>query len=154
MSDPMTTSELYTGGQYSELNPDWHVADSAWKCDRVEELVGDWPGLDSVCEVGCGAGEILRQLHDRRPSIGRLVGYEIAEIPYQMALERRTDRLSFVLGDAADDPETFDLMLIMDVIEHVPDPIGFRPRCGSRRGRRWCTSRSTCPRRACCGPAS
>ena len=69
--------------------------------------------------------EILRQLHDTRPSIRRLVGYEIAESPFQMAVGRSTDRLSFVLGDAADDPDTFDLMLVMDVIEHVPDPIGF-----------------------------
>jgi SAM-dependent methyltransferase len=121
----MGTSELYTGGDYLERNPDWHVADSAWKCDRIEELLHLARGLQSVCEVGCGAGEILRQLHDRHPSIGRLVGYEIARAPYEMALERSTDRLSFVLGDAAQDPETFDLMLIMDVIEHVPDPIGF-----------------------------
>jgi Methyltransferase domain len=121
----MSTSELYTGGDYLERNPDWHVADSAWKCDRIEELLDQAPGLESVCEVGCGAGEILRQLHDRHPSIGRLVGYEIARAPYQMALRRSTDRLSFALGDAAQDPETFDLMLIMDVIEHVGDPIGF-----------------------------
>ena len=84
----MGTSELYTGGDYLERNPDWHVADSAWKCDRIEELLPQAPRLESVCEVGCGAGEILRQLHDRRPSIGRLVGYEIAEAPYEMALAR------------------------------------------------------------------
>src|ERR1700744_6457359 len=121
----MSTSELYTGGDYLERNPDWHVADSAWKCDRIEELLPQTPRLESVCEVGCGAGEILRQLHARPPSIGRMAGYEIAEAPYEMALQRATERLSFTLGDAAQDPETFDLMLIMDVIEHVPDPIGF-----------------------------
>lgn len=121
----MSISELYTGGEYQQRNPDWHVADSAWKCDQVEALLGHAPDPGSVCEVGCGAGEILRQLHDRRPAIERLVGYEVAEAPYRMALDRRTDRLAFELGDAAEDPERFDLMLIMDVIEHVPDPIGF-----------------------------
>ena len=34
-------------------------------------------------------------------------------------------RLEFRLGDAAKDPEHFDVMLVIDVIEHVPDPVGF-----------------------------
>jgi hypothetical protein len=78
----------------------------------------------SVCEVGCGAGEILRQLHDRMPRT-RLVGYEIAPAAVELAESRATDRLSFRLQDAAEAEEQYDLMLIMDVIEHVPDPIGF-----------------------------
>lgn len=121
----MGSSARYTSGDYLDKNPDWHAADSPWKCGRILEMLGDAAGVDSVCEVGCGAGEILRQLHERRPAINRLVGYEIAEAPFRMATDRSTDRLSFVLGAAADDPETFDLMLIMDVIEHVPDPIAF-----------------------------
>lgn len=122
---PVSTAERYTGGDYLKHNPDWHVADSAWKAEHILRMVDTMDGFDSVCEVGCGAGEILRQLHERRPSIRRLVGYEIAEAPFRMAASRSSDRLSFVLGDATDDPETFDLMLIMDVIEHVPDPIAF-----------------------------
>jgi hypothetical protein len=118
-------TERYTGGEYLEHNPDWHVSDSAWKAEHILRILGSMDGIDTVCEVGCGAGEILRQLHDRQPSLQRLVGYEIAEAPYRMAAARSTDRLSFALGDAADDPEAFDLMLIMDVIEHVPDPIAF-----------------------------
>ncbi len=121
----MSTAERYTGGEYLEHNPDWHVADSAWKAEHILRMLGTMDGIETVCEVGCGAGEILRQLHDQRPSLTRLVGYEIAEAPFRMAAARSSDRLSFVLGDAAEHPETFDLMLIMDVIEHVPDPIAF-----------------------------
>lgn len=121
----MDTSRRYTGGDYLAQNPDWHVEDSAWKCDQIVRMLGSAAGFETVCEVGCGAGEILVQLQDRRPSIRRLVGYEIAEAAYAMAVGRSTERLSFVLADAAESPETFDLMLIMDVIEHVPDPIDF-----------------------------
>ena len=121
----MTADDRYSSGTYLQQNPDWHVSDSPWKCDQILRSIGSAEGISSVCEVGCGAGEILRQLHDRRPSITHLVGYEVADVPFSMAQERSSERLSFVLADASQDAETFDLMLIMDVIEHVPDPIGF-----------------------------
>ncbi len=120
----MTIADRYTGDEYHTSNPDWHVADSPWKATRVLEMLKAEP-VETVCEVGCGAGEILRQLHDRMPATRRLVGYEIADVPLTMAAERATERLSFKLMDAADDDEVFDLMLIMDVIEHVLDPISF-----------------------------
>jgi SAM-dependent methyltransferase len=120
----MTVSERYTGNRYVTSNPDWHAADSPWKATQLLQMLNASP-VETVCEVGCGAGEILRQLHDRMPAIRRLVGYEISEVAFAMAADRATDRLSFALKDAARDGERFDLMLIMDVVEHVPDPIGF-----------------------------
>jgi SAM-dependent methyltransferase len=122
----MATTERYIGTDYAEANPDWHVADSPWKTTQIQRLLTAAPR--TVCEVGCGVGEILRQLHDRMPEIERLVGYEIAPAAFEMAKERATDRLTFELKDAAEAPETFDVMLVMDVIEHVPDPIGFLER--------------------------
>jgi SAM-dependent methyltransferase len=117
-------SDLYTSDQYINSNPTWHVADSPWKANQILKMLKGAP-VETVCEVGCGAGEILRQLHDRVPTIRRLVGYEIAQAALDMALTRSSERLSFRLRDAAGDDERFDLMLIMDVIEHVPDPIAF-----------------------------
>jgi hypothetical protein len=120
----VTIADRYSGDEYVTSNPDWHVADSPWKAAQVLAMLKAEP-VETVCEVGCGAGEILRQLHDRMPATRRLVGYEIADVPLTMAAERTTERLSFKLMDAADDDEVFDLMLIMDVIEHVLDPISF-----------------------------
>lgn len=119
----MATGERYTGTRYVETNPSWHVEDSPWKAEQLLDLLQPVP--ESVCEVGSGAGEILRQIHDRLPGIRRLVGYEIASAAHEMALGRSSDRLAFKLADATEDSEAFDVMLIMDVIEHVPDPIGF-----------------------------
>jgi SAM-dependent methyltransferase len=77
-----------------------------------------------VCDVGCGAGEVLRHIHDRlRPE--RLVGYEVAEVAFDLCRGRATERLEFRFEDAAASPEHFDVMLLLDVIEHVDDPIGF-----------------------------
>jgi cyclopropane fatty-acyl-phospholipid synthase-like methyltransferase len=120
----MTIADRYTGDEYITSNPDWHVADSPWKAAQILAMLKAEP-VETICEVGCGAGEILRQLHDRMPATRRLVGYEIADAPLAMAAERATERLSFELMDAADNDEVFDLMLIIDVIEHVADPISF-----------------------------
>jgi hypothetical protein len=79
----MASLDRYTGDQYLGDNPDWHVADSAWKAEQIlKALEGARPA--TICEVGCGAGEILRQLDDRlRPQ--RLVGYEVAPAAIELA---------------------------------------------------------------------
>jgi hypothetical protein len=119
----MGTDSLYTEGGYLSSRPEWHVADSPWKADRVQEIIGGWRPA-TVCEVGCGAGAILRTLHDRMPD-STFVGYEISPQALELAQPRATDRLTFRLQDPTADSQHFELMLIMDVIEHVPDPIGF-----------------------------
>jgi SAM-dependent methyltransferase len=119
----MALHDRYTSGAYLAENPDWHVADSPWKAQQVLRALRGWEPR-TICEVGCGAGEILRQLHDRLPA-AELVGYEIAPAALELAESRRTERLRFRLQDAAQDGQRFELMLLMDIIEHVPDPIGF-----------------------------
>jgi SAM-dependent methyltransferase len=122
-SVPASAWDRYAGDVYLAQNPGWHVEDSQWKADRVIDALGDWRPR-TICDVGCGAGEVLRQLHDRlRPE--RLVGYEVAEAAFELSRHRATDRLEFKLEDAAASPEHFDVMLLLDVIEHVEDPIGF-----------------------------
>jgi SAM-dependent methyltransferase len=113
----------YRGQEYSQANPDWHAEDSPWKADQILAGLGDWrPG--SVCEVGCGVGGVLGALRDRLPD-ATLVGYDIAPEAVDVARALEDHRLSFRLADPSDDEERFDLMLIVDVIEHVADPIGF-----------------------------
>jgi cyclopropane fatty-acyl-phospholipid synthase-like methyltransferase len=130
----MTTAELYKQGEYLERNPTWHVEDSPWKAQQVLRMLTR-AGLKprTVCEVGCGAGEILRQLHDRLAESGNrdvsFVGYEISPQAHTLSRPRATDRLSFRLEDPLSDagrPQTpFDLVLAMDVVEHVEDYFGF-----------------------------
>ena len=122
----MTDAGRYTGGAYLESNPTWHVEDSLWKADQVERLLAAHPEVPrgTVAEVGCGAGEILRILHDRWPE-AELVGYEVSPQAHELAEPRATDRLSFRLADATQEPLDVDLILLMDVVEHVDDPLAF-----------------------------
>lgn len=118
----MGTGRRYTDSLYRVDNPDWHRSDSPWKARQISQALTDQVG--SICEVGCGAGGILRALHDGMPA-ARFVGYEIAPDALRLAAPLATERLEFRLRDAAQDAQHFDVMLVIDVIEHVPDPIAF-----------------------------
>lgn len=119
--------DRYRTGLYLEANPAWHVEDSAWKAQQVACMMERHQlAPRRVCEVGCGAGEVLRQLHDRLDPATSFVGYEISPQAYELACEREAERLRFVLGDLASNPrEIFDLILVLDVLEHVENPFGF-----------------------------
>jgi SAM-dependent methyltransferase len=125
--------DRYRGQAYAEANPDWHAKDSPWKADRIMEALDGWAPA-TVCEVGCGAGEVLRSLHDRLPT-ARMVGYDIAPEAIAAARTRETEGLGFRLADPADDAEVYDLALVIDVIEHVRDPIGFLAALREKAGR-------------------
>ena len=53
---------IYTDGQYIAKNPSYHIEDSPWKARQILKMLHrhDLP-LRSVCEIGCGAGEVLRR---------------------------------------------------------------------------------------------
>jgi hypothetical protein len=75
MADTTTAEELYTTGSYLEKNPLWHTEESVWQAEQVMRLLGRQkivPG--TICEVGCGAGEVLKQLQQRLPDDCGLLG--------------------------------------------------------------------------------
>jgi hypothetical protein len=118
---------IYLDGQYFAKNPLYHVEDSLWKARQVLKML-DKHNLQifSVCEVGCGAGEILRQLQIRMPETTTFCGYEISPQAFDLSKQRETERLSFYYGDFfAKDTEVFDLLLCLDVFEHIDDYMGF-----------------------------
>jgi SAM-dependent methyltransferase len=126
---------LYTSGEYLASNPTWHAEDSAWKAIQVMGMLNRH-GLRprTVCEVGCGVGEVLRELHDRMDHQPNFVGYEISPQAFKLAASQSSERLTFRLGDVLEDDERFELTLLIDVIEHVEDYFsllrGLRARSG------------------------
>jgi len=119
------TDALYLDGSYAEVNPDWHQADSKWKAERIVKMMARHSlDVHSVCEVGCGAGEILVCLQKQLSSGTRIVGYEPSPQAFHIASSKATAGLSFVQGASVDGSEHFDLMLLIDVIEHISDYLG------------------------------
>jgi SAM-dependent methyltransferase len=124
----------YTDGEYLARHPQWHREHSAWKARQIATLLArNGPAPRSVAEVGCGAGGILAALQQAWPETSAFTGYDIAADALQLAAPLANDRLRFVLGDfVALAPARVDLLLAIDVVEHVEDYLGFlralRPR--------------------------
>lgn len=121
----MSISTIYHDGSYLAKNPTWGVEDSPIKARFVKQIVErNNLVLNSICEVGCGAGEILRLLSLTMPQ-AHFVGYEISPQAYELCKGRENERLTFHCGDLADYNFYYDCLLCLDVFEHVSDYIGF-----------------------------
>jgi len=122
---PTMTSDIYTDGSYLEKNPTWDVEDAPWKARQVRTIFTR-NALEplSVCEIGCGAGEILSQLSHAMPKT-RFTGYEISPQALELCRARQSDRIEFKLGDVNEASVHYDCALCIDVFEHVEDYLGF-----------------------------
>jgi len=119
--------ELYTSVAYLEKNPNWHVEESPWKARQVMRMVTrNHITPKTICEVGCGAGEVLKQLQGQMDSTCLFWGYDISPKALELSKSRANERLHFKLADLRQEQNAFfDLMLIMDVIEHLEDYFSF-----------------------------
>jgi SAM-dependent methyltransferase len=121
------TPSIYTDGTYLQSTGSWHQEDSPWKAAHVKSLL-ERNGLkpETICEIGCGAGEILNWLSRALPGKAKLTGYEISPQAHALCQVRAHDGLTFRLGDLLDeDSDPYDVVMAIDVFEHVEDYLGF-----------------------------
>jgi len=125
--------DIYNDSTYLGQNPTWHEEDSAWKARQVLKMLKrhDLP-IRKIAEIGCGVGAILRELHDQLQPDLEFQGFDISKEAIARARTRQTARLQFFEEDLLRQPVTFDLMLVIDVFEHVPDYLGFLDLCRSK----------------------
>jgi trans-aconitate methyltransferase len=118
---------IYLNGEYARQNPTFAIEDSPWKARQVLKAIErNRLSPNTICEVGCGAGEILRQLQNALPPHVVFEGYDISPDSHRAAQTRENDRLKFFCADfAATSGPAHDLLLCLDVFEHVPDYLGF-----------------------------
>lgn len=122
----MEVKDIYKDGDYLIKNDGWHTEDSPWKATQIKKILDrNHIQPSSVCEIGCGAGEILNQLHAKLPPDIKYYGYEISPQAHAMALQREKEGLTFLLKDILEEDVFYDVALIIDVIEHVQDFYGF-----------------------------
>jgi SAM-dependent methyltransferase len=117
---------IYSDGTYLRNNPQWHADDSPWKAKHIAAML-ERHGIapQTVCEIGCGAGEVLRSLSTRLDPATRLFGYEISPNAFALCSQKANEKLTFRLADLLEDDAHFDLVMAIDVIEHVEDYFGF-----------------------------
>jgi SAM-dependent methyltransferase len=118
----MTSPNLYLDGKYLLKNPQWHVEESPWKAKQVLRMLRQNDlAPKSICDVGCGAGEVLSQLQKSLDRDCIFRGYDISPQALGLAGSRANENLQFILGEVRSENVFFDLILALDVIEHLED---------------------------------
>lgn len=119
--------DIYNDHTYLANNPTWHEEDAPFKAARMLRLLRRRPvPLGTVCEVGCGSGEILVQLAAALPAT-QFTGFDISHDAIAIAQRKQTDRIRFELRDftqPSPDPP-YDLLLVVDVLEHLDNYFAF-----------------------------
>ncbi len=117
-------TRLYESGAYWDLNPSFHEEDSQFKVEKATELIESCrPRPSSILDFGCGAGltTLLLARHFRVP----VTGVDISPDAIARAQERfQDDLVSYRATPLEELGERFDLGVMLDVIEHVPDYFG------------------------------
>lgn len=124
---PQAAPNRYTSGEYLAQHPDWHASDSPWKAAHIARMLAKH-GVEptSVCEIGCGGGGILAELHGLLGADVSFTGFDISPQAIEMASQNASERLQFHCDDLLTrEGEHFDVVLCIDVFEHVEDPFRF-----------------------------
>ncbi len=109
------------GGSFEQAQIDIEVR--MFKLPNLLRLLPDPRALGSALEIGCATGELIAALPVRAG--GRKVGVDISAANVEVA-RGRFPQFEFRCGDFRSLPaERFDVVILSDVLEHVPDDAAF-----------------------------
>jgi 2-polyprenyl-6-hydroxyphenyl methylase / 3-demethylubiquinone-9 3-methyltransferase len=137
----MTNADPQELQKFSELAHRWWDTESEFRpLHQINPLRLDW--IDKllplagkrVLDIGCGGG-ILSDSMARRGA--RVLGIDLASKPLKVAqlhaLEAGTQNVEYreiaAEAMAAEEPEAFDAVTCMEMLEHVPDPSSIVSAC-------------------------
>jgi 2-polyprenyl-6-hydroxyphenyl methylase/3-demethylubiquinone-9 3-methyltransferase len=127
--------------KFSQLAHRWWDANSEFKpLHDINPLRLDWiaglaGGLEGkrVVDVGCGGGILSESMALRGAQV---TGIDLAEKPLKVAKLHQLEsgvqveyRLIAAEDLAAAEPESFDVVTCMEMLEHVPDPVSVMTAC-------------------------
>lgn len=118
--------ELYVEGKYLKNNPTWYSENASWKAQNILKIIRrNSLQPKSICEEGCGAGEILNQLYLQMLKNLSFTGYEVSPQAFKLYKNLQKSRLNFYLADLFIEMSNFDLILCIDIFEHIEDYLAF-----------------------------
>jgi hypothetical protein len=122
----MSQNTIYENGTYLENNPTWHEEDSPWKAKQIVKILKkNNIAPSNICEVGCGAGEILNCLANEYDDKVIFYGYDISPQAFSICSKKEKQNLHFFQKDLFDENIEFDVTMAIDVFEHVEDYFSF-----------------------------
>ncbi len=127
---------IYTSGQYLDVTQTWHAEDSPWKARQIKKII-DKNEIHprNIAEIGCGSGAILNEL-SKLPELQGIdfSGYDISPQAIEIAKQLDNKKIEFFQEDllSEDNATNFDILMVIDVFEHVPDYMGFVSKCKTK----------------------
>jgi Methyltransferase domain len=116
---------IYSDGTYLSNHENWHIEDSPWKAEQIEKIINQNNiTFNTAVEVGCGAGGVIHELASKFPT-GKFSGFEISPQASKFWPQFERNNLSFTIKDFLETSEIYDLLLLIDVFEHVPNYMSF-----------------------------
>lgn len=115
----------FSNDQYELAYPDgienhwWQLARNKILADTIKNLAG--PDA-TVLEVGCGRGIVVKYL---RSTEINCTGVELADVKPIAAVEKYIHVRTSALDISSAERQCYNTILLLDVIEHIPDPITF-----------------------------
>ncbi len=130
-NDPVLDRYLKEG--YLSRNPTWQSEDSPWKAAIIIDLLKRHRILPvTAADVGCGAGGVLENLRPAFPDAD-LFGFDISPNAEKFWGRPQLRGMNFRCGNfLEDDTRSYDLILLLDVIEHLANPFEFLTRLRKR----------------------
>lgn len=109
--------------EYSGISPLQRFADDRPEATRrVERLSGQLSKKIRLLEVGCGSGAFLEAIRDH---VGEVRGIEPSRESREWIETTHNIKVSATLDEVVQRGETFDLVVLFHVLEHVNNPIVF-----------------------------
>lgn len=129
-------NELYTSGEYLKATGrTWHSEDSPWKAEQILQIIRkNSIQPNKIAEIGCGAGQILAELSKTAYLRNtQFEGYDISpqaiELCKSIDIKNCTFHCQNLLTLENDNDKILDILLVIDVFEHIPDYMGFLDEC-------------------------
>src|SRR4051812_17341113 len=122
-------TDIYNDRTYLKNNPDWHAGDASFKAGRILHLLEKIPEpFLTIAEIGCGSGQILVELGKKLPDQVLLYGFDVSDDAIHIASGKQTSRIKIQQADLVNESEDsyfFDVLLVIDVLEHVENYFKF-----------------------------
>ncbi len=127
---------MYSEGKYFQ-DPTRHSEDSEYKVKAIKRILIKYLAnnnieIKSYADVGCGSGTIVkllaRELKQVFTSLKVIKGFDVS--PHVADIDDAI--VDFYFEDFTKTNESFDLVTLNDVFEHVPDPVTFLKEVGKR----------------------
>jgi len=124
--EPQNIRDIYDNEEYLRDNSNWHQEDSPYKASFVDKIIKrNNLNFDSCIDIGCGAGVVTELLATKFPE-SKFIGCDLSSDAQRFWAQRaKLKNLEFKNTDITEEDYSYDLIVCLDVFEHVEDYFTF-----------------------------